>query len=91
MIRLIREIRDSGQANIVLSSHLLRDVEECCEEILILKTAISRCIAISRRSASRIGSFWCLETRGDDAKFVRRLPDWVASMRSQAITGSRLF
>jgi ABC-2 type transport system ATP-binding protein len=33
-IDLIREIRDSGQAKIVLSSHLLRDVEECCEEIL---------------------------------------------------------
>ena len=37
MIKMIREIRDSGQANIVLSSHLLRDVEECCEEIVILK------------------------------------------------------
>ncbi len=36
MIKLIREIRDSGQANIVLSSHLLLDVEECCDEILIL-------------------------------------------------------
>jgi ABC-2 type transport system ATP-binding protein len=33
MIRMIREIRESGQANIVLSSHLLRDVEECCEEM----------------------------------------------------------
>ncbi len=33
MIKMIREIRDSGQAHIVLSSHLLRDVEECCEEI----------------------------------------------------------
>ncbi|HLE62129.1 MAG TPA: ABC transporter ATP-binding protein, partial [Pyrinomonadaceae bacterium] len=32
MIRLIAEIRDSGQPNILLSSHLLRDVEECCEE-----------------------------------------------------------
>src|SRR5437660_10326029 len=37
MIKMIREIRDSGQAHIVLSSHLLRDVEECCEEIVILK------------------------------------------------------
>src|SRR5205085_7247278 len=27
MIKMIREIRDSGQAHIVLSSHLLRDVE----------------------------------------------------------------
>src|SRR6201993_191920 len=37
MIQLILQIRDSGQAHILLSSHLLRDVEECCEEILILK------------------------------------------------------
>src|ERR671938_495661 len=37
MIRLIREIRDGGRANILLSSHLLRDVEETCDEILILK------------------------------------------------------
>ena len=37
MIRLIREIRDSGKANIIISSHLLRDVEECCDEVLILK------------------------------------------------------
>jgi ABC-2 type transport system ATP-binding protein len=37
MIRLIQEIRDSGKANIIISSHLLRDVEECCDEVLILK------------------------------------------------------
>src|SRR3989441_9362931 len=37
MLGLIRQIRDSGKAHILLSSHLLRDVEECCEEILIIK------------------------------------------------------
>ncbi len=37
MIRLIREIRDTREVNLILSSHLLRDVEECCEEVLILK------------------------------------------------------
>jgi ABC-2 type transport system ATP-binding protein len=37
MIRMIREIRDSGDVRIILSSHLLRDVEECCDEVLILK------------------------------------------------------
>jgi ABC-2 type transport system ATP-binding protein len=36
MIRLIRDIRDSKELQIVLSSHLLRDVEETCEEVLIL-------------------------------------------------------
>lgn len=37
MIRLIREMRQSQEVCILLCSHLLRDVEECCEEVLILK------------------------------------------------------
>lgn len=70
MIRLIREIRDSGQANIVLSSHLLRDVEECCEEILILKEGriVVYCNLEEERKANR--KFLVLETRGDQNKFA---------------------
>ena len=70
MIRLIREIRDSGQANIVLSSHLLRDVEECCEEILILKEGrlVVYCNLEEERKSNR--KFLVLETRGDQAKFA---------------------
>src|SRR3954468_22496571 len=37
MIALIKEIRDTQGIYIILSSHLLRDVEECCEEALILR------------------------------------------------------
>src|SRR6266567_5495546 len=37
MIALIQEIRDRGDLHIIVSSHLLRDVEECCDEVLILK------------------------------------------------------
>ena len=37
MTRMIRDIRDSRQLQIVLCSHLLRDVEDTCEEVLILK------------------------------------------------------
>jgi len=36
MIRMFRDIRDSKQLQIVLCSHLLRDVEDTCEEVLIL-------------------------------------------------------
>jgi ABC-2 type transport system ATP-binding protein len=73
MIRLIREIRDSGQANIVLSSHLLRDVEECCEEILILKDGriAVYCNLEEERKANR--KFLVLETRGDQNKFAGAL------------------
>ncbi len=37
MIRMIREMRDSKQVRILLCSHLLRDVEDTCDEVLILK------------------------------------------------------
>lgn len=71
MIKMIREIRDSGQANIVLSSHLLRDVEECCEEILILKDGrlVTYCNLEEERKANR--KFLMLETRGELKGFVQ--------------------
>jgi ABC-2 type transport system ATP-binding protein len=70
MIKMIREIRDSGQANIVLSSHLLRDVEECCEEILILKEGrlVTYCNLEEERKANK--KFLMLETRGELKDFV---------------------
>jgi ABC-2 type transport system ATP-binding protein len=37
MITLIREIRDAGEVNLLISSHLLRDIDETCDEVLILK------------------------------------------------------
>jgi ABC-2 type transport system ATP-binding protein len=73
MIRLVREIRDSGKAHIVLSSHLLRDVEECCEEILILKDGrlAVYCNLEEERKANR--KFLMLETRGDQHKFAEAI------------------
>src|SRR5947208_533457 len=73
MIKMIREIRDSGQANIVLSSHLLRDVEECCEEILILKEGrlVVYCNLEEERKANK--KFLMLETRGDQKTFAASL------------------
>jgi len=37
MLRLITEIRDSGEVRVLLSSHLLRDVEDACDHVVILK------------------------------------------------------
>jgi ABC-2 type transport system ATP-binding protein len=73
MIKLIREIRDSGQAHIVLSSHLLLDVEECCDEILILRDGqiVVYCNLEEERKSNR--KFLMLETRGDQQKFVQAL------------------
>jgi len=73
MIKLIREIRDSGYAQIVLSSHLLLDVEECCDEILILKDGeiAVYCNLEEERKSNR--KFLMLETRGDQGKFVEAI------------------
>lgn len=37
MLKLIKEMRDSNHMHIVLCSHLLKDVEDTCEEVMILK------------------------------------------------------
>lgn len=37
MIQLIGEIRNQGDVSILISSHLLRDIDEICDEVLILK------------------------------------------------------
>ena len=73
MIKLIREIRDSGHAHILLSSHLLLDVEECCDEILILKEGqiAVYCNLEEERKSNR--KFLMLETRGDQDKFVKAI------------------
>jgi len=84
MIKMIREIRDSGQAHIVLSSHLLRDVEECCEEIVILKEGrlVVYCNLEEERKANK--KFLMLETRGELKQFV----EGVAAMGCECATTS---
>ncbi len=70
MIRLVKEIRDSGQAQIILSSHLLRDVEECCDEALVLKDgkiAFHGNLEEERRANKK---FLQVETRGDEHAFA---------------------
>ena len=64
MIQLIQEIRDRGDLRLILSSHLLRDVEECCDQALILKEGnIAACCNLEEeRRANR--RFLEIETRG---------------------------
>ena len=73
MIRLIREIRDTGEVHILLSSHLLRDVEECCEEALILKDGriAYHCNLEEERRANR--KFLQLRLHGDREAYLERL------------------
>jgi ABC-2 type transport system ATP-binding protein len=64
MIQLIQDIRARGDLQLVVSSHLLRDVEECCDQALILKEGrLAACCNLEEeRKANR--RFLELETRG---------------------------
>ena len=53
MLRLIRDIRDPARSHVILSSHLLRDVEECCDEVLVLKHGDDRHLLQPRGGAAR--------------------------------------
>jgi ABC-2 type transport system ATP-binding protein len=66
MIQLIQEIRDRGDLHLLLSSHLLRDVEDCCDQVLILKdgNVAAFCNLEEERRANR--RFLELETRGEN-------------------------
>jgi ABC-2 type transport system ATP-binding protein len=70
MIQLIQEIRDRGDLRLILSSHLLRDVDECCDEVLILKDGriAASCNLEEERRANR--KFLELETRGANGTFT---------------------
>jgi ABC-2 type transport system ATP-binding protein len=73
MIRMIREIRDGGEVRILLCSHLLRDVEDTCDEVLILKNgrvAHYSNLDEERRANKR---FLELETYGANGDFTRAI------------------
>ncbi len=74
MIQLIQEIRDHGDLHLIVSSHLLRDVEECCDEVLILKdgSIAAFCNLEEERRANR--RFLEMETRGElNGNFVEAI------------------
>ncbi len=73
MIELIREIRDRGELRLLISSHLLRDVEETCDQVLILKEGriAAFCDLEKERRTNR--RFLELETRGAGAAFREAL------------------
>src|SRR5690348_12805964 len=70
MIRLVKEMKQTGNMHIVLCSHLLRDVEETCEEVLILKQG--RIVHYSNLEEERRANkrFVEMETAGDEKDFA---------------------
>ena len=75
MLQLIRGIRDAGQVRLVVSSHLLRDVEECCDEVVVLKDGriATVCDLENERRSNR--KFLLLQIKGDQERFIAGLAD----------------
>jgi ABC-2 type transport system ATP-binding protein len=73
MVRLIREMKDAGEMHLLLCSHLLRDVEETCEEVLILKEG--RIVHFSNLEQERRANkrFVEIETAGNDTGLAEQL------------------
>jgi ABC-2 type transport system ATP-binding protein len=73
MIRLVKEMRASKEMHILICSHLLRDIEETCEEVLILKQG--RIVHYSNLEEERKANrrFVEMETWGDSTGFVESL------------------
>lgn len=73
MLQLIREIRDSGDTNIIIASHLLQDIESCCDEVLVLKDGkiAKYCNLEEERRSNR--KFLLIQIRGNEKDFVEGL------------------
>jgi ABC-2 type transport system ATP-binding protein len=87
MIRMIADIRDSRQLQIVLCSHLLRDVEDTCEEVLILnqgRVAHYSNLEEERKANKR---FLELETYGANGDFTEAIEKLGCEC---AVTANRL-
>ena len=69
MIQLIQQIRKEGSVRLLISSHLLRDIDETCDEVLILKNGniAALCNIEEERRSNR--SFMELETVGATERF----------------------
>ena len=90
MLELIRGIRDGGEASVILSSHLLRDVEECCDEALVLKdgqVAVYTNLEEERRGNRRLLE---LEVRGGDGSpAAEQFAAMAATLGCECAPGTR--
>jgi ABC-2 type transport system ATP-binding protein len=87
MIRMIRDIRDSKQLQIVLCSHLLRDVEDTCEEVLILKQGNIAHYSNLEEERKANKRFLELETYGANGDFTEAIEKLGCEC---AVTANRL-
>ncbi|NLT67486.1 MAG: ABC transporter ATP-binding protein [Acidobacteria bacterium] len=74
MLRLITEMKEKQGMNVLLCSHLLRDVEQVCDEVVIMKDGmiVHKCNLEEERRSNKC--FVELEVSGNDAGLRGALP-----------------
>ena len=70
MLKLIREIRDGSEASVVISSHLLPDVETCCDEVLVMKNGRIATVCNLEEERRIHRKFLTLSIKGEDDAFI---------------------
>jgi ABC-2 type transport system ATP-binding protein len=75
MLRLVREMKEEQGMNVLLCSHLLRDVEQVCDEVVIMKDGmiVHECNLEEERRSNK--SFVELEVSGNDENLRAGLPE----------------
>jgi len=73
MLQLIREMKEEHGMNVLLCSHLLRDVEQVCDEVVIMKEGliVHQCNLEEERRSNKC--FVELEVAGDDSNLAGAL------------------
>ena len=75
MLRMIREMKQKQKMNVLLCSHLLLDVEQVCDEVVIMNEGriVHECDLEAERRSNKC--FVELEITGDDAHLRSALPE----------------
>jgi ABC-2 type transport system ATP-binding protein len=74
MLRLVREMKEEQGMNVLMCSHLLRDVEQVCDEVVIMKDGmiVHECNLEEERRSNKC--FVELEVTGNDERLRNALP-----------------
>jgi ABC-2 type transport system ATP-binding protein len=73
MVQLIKEIRKEGSMHMLISSHLLRDIDETCDEVLILKKGSIAAISNIEEERRSHRNFIEMEMTGNTEAFTEKM------------------
>jgi ABC-2 type transport system ATP-binding protein len=91
MLDLIRDISARRQISLVLCSHLLRDVEQVCESVVVLSDGkVAAAGTIAELTGPRRAAY-DVRVKGDPAAFLTDLKDMGCDWREEEEGGYRLF